>query len=57
MLPEALLLRDPLEYPPPEPPLAFAKDRVGTPIRENTMVAAMSFVVFKTSFLSMDFAD
>jgi hypothetical protein len=57
MLPEALLLRDPLEYPPPEPPLAFAKDRVGTPIRENTMVAAMSFVVFKTSFLSMVFAD
>jgi hypothetical protein len=57
MLPEALLLRDPLEYPPPEPPLAFAKDRVGTPIREITMVAAMSFVVFKTSFLSMDFAD
>jgi hypothetical protein len=57
MLPEALLLRDPLEYPPPEPPLAFAKDRVGTPIRENTMVAEMSFVAFKTSFLSMDFAD
>ncbi len=57
MLPEALLLRDPLEYPPPDPPLAFAKDRVGTPIRENTMVAAMSFVVFKTSFLSMDFAN
>jgi hypothetical protein len=57
MLPEALPLRDPLEYPPPEPPLAFAKDRVGTPIRESTTVAAMSFVVFKTSFLSMDFAD
>jgi hypothetical protein len=43
------MLPEPLEYPPPDPPLAFAKETVGTPMRENTMVAAMSFVVFKTA--------
>jgi hypothetical protein len=48
MLPEVPLLRDPLEYPP-EPPLAFAKDTVGAPMRENTMTVAMSVVVFKIS--------
>jgi hypothetical protein len=51
------MLPEPLEYPPPDPPLAFAKEKVGTPIRENTRVAAMSFVLFKTSFLSIDVAD
>jgi len=57
MLPGELLLREPLEYPPPyPPPLALAKDRVGSPIRETTIIAAMSFVVFKASFLSIDVA-
>jgi hypothetical protein len=57
MLPEEPLLLDPLENPPPyPPPLALAKDRVGTPIREITIHTAMSFVVFKTSFLSIDVA-
>jgi hypothetical protein len=51
------MLPEPLEYPPPDPPFAFAKEIVGTPTRENAIVAAMSFVVFKTCFLSMDFAD
>lgn len=54
MLLPVLPLRDPLEYPPPDPPRAFAKERVGAPIRDNRMVAAMSFVLFKAvSFLSM----
>jgi hypothetical protein len=58
MLPEAPLLLEPLENPPPyPPPLALAKDTVGTPIREITIIAAMSFVVFKISFLSIDVAD
>jgi hypothetical protein len=57
MLPEPPLLLEPPEYPPPDPPFALAKETVGTPIRENTMHAAMSFVVFKISILSMDFAD
>jgi hypothetical protein len=48
MLPEVPLLRDPLEYPP-EPPLAFANDTAGAPIRENTMMVAISLVVFKIS--------
>jgi hypothetical protein len=57
MLPEAPLLLDPLEYPPPyPPPLALAKDTVGTPIREITIITAMSFVVFTISFLSIDVA-
>lgn len=54
MLLPVLPLRDPLEKPPPDPPRAFAKERVGTPIRDNTMVAAMSFVLFKASVLSID---
>ena len=55
MLPEAPLLLEPLEYPPPNPPpLAFAKDRVGTPISEITITAPMSFVMFKIRFLSID---
>jgi hypothetical protein len=54
MLLPVLPLRDPLENPPPDPPRAFAKERVGTPIRDNTMVAAMSFVLFKASVLSID---
>jgi hypothetical protein len=45
MLLVAPLLRDPLVYPPPEPPLAFANDRAGAPMRDNTMMAAMSVVV------------
>jgi hypothetical protein len=55
MLPDGLLLLEPLEYPPPyPPPLALAKDRVGSPIREITIIAAMSFVMFiVVSFLSM----
>lgn len=54
MLLPVLPLRDPLEYPPPDPPRAFAKERVGAPIRDNTMVAAMSCVLFKASVLSID---
>lgn len=54
ILPDEPLLREPLEYPPPDPPLAFAKEMVGTPIRDNAMHAAMSLVVFKTGFLSID---
>jgi len=57
MLLPVLPLRDPLEYPPPDPPRAFAKERVGTPIRDNTMVAAISFVLFKVRFLSIDVAN
>jgi hypothetical protein len=57
MLHGAPLLLEPLEYPPPyPPPLALAKDTVGTPIREITIIAAMSFVVFKICFLSIDVA-
>jgi hypothetical protein len=41
MLPEPPL-RDPLEKPPPDPPLAFAKETVGTPMRENTIHAAIN---------------
>jgi hypothetical protein len=58
MLPGALKPLEPPEYPPPNPPpLALAKDTVGTPIREITIIAAMSFVVFKIRFLSIDVAD
>jgi hypothetical protein len=57
MLPEAPLPLDPLENPPPyPPPLALAKETVGTPISEITIHTAMSFVVFKPSFLSIDVA-
>jgi hypothetical protein len=58
MLPGALLLLEPLEYPPPypPPPRALAKERVGSPIRAITTIAAMSFVVFKISILSIDLA-
>jgi len=54
MLPEEPLLLEPLEYPPPDPPFALAKETVGTPIRDTTTNAAMSFVVVKKSFLSID---
>jgi hypothetical protein len=58
MLPEALLLRDPLEYPPPDPPRAFARETAGVPMRAATMHDAMTFVVFKSSsFQSMREAD
>jgi hypothetical protein len=53
MLPEPPL-REPLENPPPDPPRAFAKERVGTPMRQNTMNAAMILVVFNTRILSME---
>ncbi len=53
MLPEPPL-REPLEKPPPDPPLAFAKETVGTPMRDNAIHAAMSLVVFNTDFLSID---
>jgi hypothetical protein len=53
MFPEPLLLREPLEYPPPDPPFALAKDMVGAMMRDSTMPAAISFFVFKTSFLSI----
>ncbi len=57
MLPGALLLLEPLEYPPPyPPPLALAKDKVGSPIRAITIIAAMSFVGFNVRVLSMDVA-
>jgi hypothetical protein len=55
MLPEEPPLRDPLEKPPPDPPRAFAKEMVGSPTIDNTMNAAMSFVVFKAGFLSLEF--
>lgn len=54
MLPEELLPREPLENPPPDPPRAFAKETVGTPIRDNTRHAAMTLVVFKLGILSLD---
>ena len=57
MLPEELPLREPLENPPPDPPRAFAKETVGTPTRVKIMDAAMSFVVFKTGFLSIEFTE
>jgi len=56
MLPEELPPRDPLENPPPDPPRAFANERVGTPTRANTRHAAMNFVVFKLDILSLDVA-
>jgi len=58
MLSGALYPLEPPEYPPPyPPPLALAKDTVGTPIKVITIIAAMSFVVFKIIFLSLDIAD
>jgi hypothetical protein len=57
MLPGAPKPLEPLEYPPPyPPPLALAKDTVGTPIKEITIIAAMTFIVFKISVLSIDVA-
>ncbi len=57
MLPGAPLLLEPLEYPPPyPPPLALAKDKVGSPIRVITIIAAMSFVGFNVRVLSIDVA-
>jgi hypothetical protein len=57
MLPGAPLLLEPLEYPPPyPPPLALAKDKVGSPIRAITIIAAISFVGFKINILSIDLA-
>ncbi|CAE6787657.1 conserved hypothetical protein [Nitrospira defluvii] len=52
MLPDELPPRDPLENPPPDPPRAFAKDKVGTPTRAHTRQAAISFVVFTLCILS-----
>ena len=54
ILPEEAPLREPPEYPPPDPPRAFAKETVGTPIRDNTRHAAMTLVVFKLDILSID---
>jgi hypothetical protein len=54
MLPDELLLRAPLENPPPDPPRAFAKEIVGTPTNINTRPAAISLVVFKLDILSLD---
>jgi hypothetical protein len=58
MLPGAPLLLEPLEYPPPypPPPRALAKERVGSPIRAITIIAAISFVGFKISILSIKVA-
>jgi hypothetical protein len=57
MLPGAPLLREPLEYPPPyPPPRALAKERLGSPIRAITIIAAMSFVAFMLSVLSIEVA-
>jgi hypothetical protein len=56
MLPGELKPLEPPEYPPPNPPpLALAKDTVGTPISAITIIAAMSFVVF-ICFLSVNVA-
>jgi hypothetical protein len=53
MLPDDPPLRDPLENPPPDPPRALAKERVGIPTIDNTMNAAMNLVIVKaSSFLS-----
>jgi len=54
MLPDELPPRDPLEKPPPDPPRAFAKETVGIPTRDNTIIAAMNLVVFKAGSLSLD---
>jgi hypothetical protein len=56
MLPEEPPPRGPLENPPPDPPRAFAKEMVGIPTIDNTMNAAISFVIFKAGFLSFGFA-
>lgn len=46
---------EPPEYPPPNPPpLAFAKDTVGTPISDTTIIAAKSFVEFMMGVLSAE---
>jgi hypothetical protein len=52
MLPEPPV-RDPFENPPPDPPLALANEKVGTPTRDNARHAAMSLVVVVTGVLSM----
>jgi hypothetical protein len=44
--------RDPLEYPPPDPPRAFANERVGIPISAATIQTVMSFELFDMGFLS-----
>jgi len=56
MLPDELPPRDPLENPPPDPPRALAKERVGTPIRDTAITAAMSLVVVKTGSFSLGIA-
>jgi hypothetical protein len=45
--------RDPLEKPPP-PPRALANDRVGRPISEAMMQAAISFELFCIDVLSQE---
>ena len=57
MLPEAFPLLEPLEYPPPDPPLALAKETAGVPIRAITMNEAISFVWFKAGSLFIDGMD
>jgi hypothetical protein len=52
MLPEPPL-RDPLENPPPDPPLAFAKETVGMPMSDSTIDKAISLVVVNTGVLSI----
>lgn len=53
MLPEVLLPLDPLVYPP-DPPLAFANERDGAPIRDSTITAATSCVVLKMIVLPVN---
>jgi hypothetical protein len=55
MLPAEPVPRDPLVYPPPEPPLAFANENVGAPTRETMRTVAMRCVVFKGTFLSIQY--
>ena len=53
MLPEVLLPLDPLVYPP-DPPLAFANERDGAPIRDSTITAATSCAVLKMIVLPVN---
>jgi hypothetical protein len=52
MLIEEFPPRDPLENPPPDPPLAFANERVGIPMSAATRQTVMSVERFNMGFLS-----
>jgi hypothetical protein len=54
MLIEEFPPRDPLEKPPPDPPLAFANESVGIPMSAATIQTAMRFEIFNMGFLSQE---